>query len=219
MKFAIAASLSAALLLSACTSNPYTGESQVSKGLLGAGTGAALGAAAGALLGKTTSLKTRKSALIGAGIGALAGGGVGVYMDQQESKLRQRLENSGVSVTRVGDNIILNMPSNITFDVDRAEVKPDFYDTLESVGLVLAEYNQSYIDVLGHTDSDGADDYNFDLSRRRANSVAQYLVSQQLDPNRFSVEGRGEREPIASNSSASGKSRNRRVEITIQPLT
>jgi outer membrane protein OmpA-like peptidoglycan-associated protein len=219
MKFAIAASLSAALLLSACTSNPYTGESQVSKGLLGAGTGAALGAAAGALLGKTTSLKTRKSALIGAGIGALAGGGVGVYMDQQESKLRQRLENSGVSVTRVGDNIILNMPSNITFDVDRAEVKPDFYDTLESVGLVLAEYNQSYIDVLGHTDSDGADDYNFDLSRRRANSVAQYLVSQQLDPNRFSVEGRGEREPIASNSSSSGKSRNRRVEITIQPLT
>jgi outer membrane protein OmpA-like peptidoglycan-associated protein len=219
MKFAMAATLSAALLLSACTSNPYTGESQVSKGLLGAGTGAALGAAAGALLGKTTSLKTRKSALIGAGIGALAGGGVGVYMDQQEAKLRQRLENSGVSVTRVGDNIILNMPSNITFDVDRAEVKPDFYDTLESVGLVLAEYNQSYIDVLGHTDSDGADDYNFDLSRRRANSVAQYLVSQQLDPNRFSVEGRGEREPIASNSSASGKSRNRRVEITIQPLT
>jgi outer membrane protein OmpA-like peptidoglycan-associated protein len=219
MKFVIAATLSATLLLSACTSNPYTGESQVSKGLLGAGTGAALGAAAGALLGKTTSLKTRKSALIGAGIGALAGGGVGVYMDQQEAKLRQRLENSGVSVTRVGDNIILNMPSNITFDVDRAEVKPDFYDTLESVGLVLAEYNQSYIDVLGHTDSDGADDYNFDLSRRRANSVAQYLVSQQLDPNRFSVEGRGEREPIASNSSASGKSRNRRVEITIQPLT
>ncbi len=219
MKFAIAATLSAALLLSACTSNPYTGESQVSKGLLGAGTGAALGAAAGALLGKTTSLKTRKSALIGAGIGALAGGGVGVYMDQQEAKLRQRLENSGVSVTRVGDNIVLNMPSNITFDTDRAEVKPNFYDTLESVGLVLAEYSQSYIDVIGHTDSDGADDYNFDLSRRRANSVAEYLVSQQLDPNRFSVEGRGEREPIASNSSSSGKSRNRRVEITIQPLT
>jgi outer membrane protein OmpA-like peptidoglycan-associated protein len=219
MKFAMAATLSAALMLSACTSNPYTGESQVSKGLLGAGTGAAVGAAAGALLGKTTSLKTRKSALIGAGIGALAGGGVGVYMDQQEAKLRQRLENSGVSVTRVGDNIVLNMPSNITFDVDRAEVKPDFYDTLESVGLVLAEYNQSYIDVIGHTDSDGADDYNYDLSRRRANSVAQYLVSQQLDPNRFSVEGRGEREPIASNSSSSGKSRNRRVEITIQPVT
>jgi outer membrane protein OmpA-like peptidoglycan-associated protein len=219
MKFALAATLSATLLLSACTSNPYTGESQVSKGLLGAGTGAALGAAAGALLGKTTSLKTRKSALIGAGIGALAGGGVGVYMDQQEAKLRQRLENSGVSVTRVGDNIVLNMPSNITFDTDRAEVKPNFYDTLESVGLVLAEYSQSYIDVIGHTDSDGADDYNFDLSRRRANSVAQYLVSQQLDPNRFSVEGRGEREPIASNSSSSGKSRNRRVEITIQPLT
>jgi outer membrane protein OmpA-like peptidoglycan-associated protein len=209
----------AGILLAGCTSNPYTGESQLSKGVLGAGTGAALGAAAGALLGKTTSLKTRKSALIGAGIGALAGGGVGVYMDQQEAKLRQRLENTGVSVTRVGDKIVLNMPSNITFDVDRAEVKPDFYDTLESVGLVLAEYNQSYIDVIGHTDSDGADDYNFDLSRRRAGSVAQYLVSQQLDGNRFSVEGRGEREPIATNASAGGKARNRRVEITIQPLT
>jgi outer membrane protein OmpA-like peptidoglycan-associated protein len=209
----------ASFLLVACTTNPYTGESQVSKGLLGAGTGAAVGAAAGALLGGTTSIKTRKAALIGAGIGALAGGGVGVYMDQQEAKLRQRLANSGVSVTRVGDNIVLNMPSNITFDTDQSDVKPSFYDVLESVGIVLQEHNQTYVDVVGHTDSDGSDDYNYDLSRRRANSVAQYLVSQQLDPNRFSVEGRGEREPIASNSSTRGKAQNRRVEITLQPIT
>lgn len=219
MKNAILSATAAAFLLTACTTNPYTGEQQVSKGLLGAGTGAVLGGAAGALLGATTSVKTRKAALIGAGIGALAGGGVGVYMDNQEAKLRERLRNSGVSVTRVGDSIVLNMPSNITFDTDQSDVKPQFYETLNSVALVFQEFNQTLIDVVGHTDSDGSDDYNFDLSRRRAASVARYLSSQQLDPNRFSVEGRGEREPIASNASSSGKQQNRRVEITIQPLT
>jgi outer membrane protein OmpA-like peptidoglycan-associated protein len=178
-----------------------------------------LGGAAGALIGATTSVKTRKATLIGAGLGALAGGGVGVYMDNQESKLRQRLQNSGVSVTRRGDSIVLNMPSNITFDSDQSDVKPQFYDTLDSVALVFKEFDQTLIDVTGHTDSDGSDDYNYDLSRRRAGSVARYLSSQQLDPNRFSVEGRGEQEPIASNASARGKSQNRRVEIIIQPLT
>jgi outer membrane protein OmpA-like peptidoglycan-associated protein len=208
-----------AFSLAACTTNPYTGESQVSKGLLGAGTGAAIGGAAGALLGATTSLKTRKTALIGAGIGALAGGGVGVYMDNQEAKLRQRLQNSGVSVTRVGDSIVLNMPSNITFDTDQSDVKPNFYETLNSVAIVLEEYNKTLVDVVGHTDSSGSADYNLDLSRQRAASVARYLTSQQLDPNRFSVDGRGKSQPIASNATASGKSRNRRVEITIAPLT
>ncbi len=217
-KFILTATASA-FLLTACTSNPYTGEQQVSKGLLGAGGGAILGGAAGALIGATTSVKTRKAALIGAGIGALAGGGVGIYMDNQEAKLRQRLQNTGVSVTRVGDSIVLNMPSNITFDSDQSDVKPQFYETLNSVALVFQEFDQSLIDVAGHTDSDGSDDYNIDLSRRRAGSVARYLTSQQLDPQRFSVEGRGEREPIASNASSRGKQENRRVEITIQPLT
>jgi outer membrane protein OmpA-like peptidoglycan-associated protein len=217
-KLILAATVSA-LMLTACTTNPYTGEQQVSKGLLGAGTGAALGGAAGALIGATTSVKTRKAALIGAGIGALAGGGVGVYMDNQEAKLRQRLQNTGVSVTRVGDSIVLNMPSNITFDSDQSDVKPEFYDTLNSVAIVFQEYDQTLIDVAGHTDSDGSDDYNYDLSKRRAGSVARYLTSQQVGRDRFSVDGRGEREPIASNASASGKQKNRRVEITIQPLT
>jgi outer membrane protein OmpA-like peptidoglycan-associated protein len=215
----IIAATASALLLSACTTNPYTGESQVSRGLLGAGTGAAMGAAAGALLGVATPIKTRKAALIGAGIGALAGGGVGVYMDSQEAKLRQRLENTGVSVTRMGDSIVLNMPSNITFDSDQADVKPQFYDTLNSVALVFQEFDQTLIDVIGHTDSSGADDYNMDLSRSRAVSVARYFSAQQINGDRFSVEGRGELEPVASNASATGKARNRRVEITIQPLT
>jgi outer membrane protein OmpA-like peptidoglycan-associated protein len=219
MNRAIISATALAFVLSACTTNPYTGESQVSKGLLGAGTGAAIGGAAGALLGATTSLKTRKTALIGAGIGALAGGGVGVYMDNQEAKLRERLQNSGVSVTRVGDNIVLNMPSNVTFDTDQSDVKPAFYETLNSVAIVLQEYNQTLVDVVGHTDNTGSAEYNMDLSRERAGSVARYLTSQQLDPNRFSVDGRGKSQPIASNSSASGKQKNRRVEITIQPLT
>jgi outer membrane protein OmpA-like peptidoglycan-associated protein len=215
----ILAATASALILAGCTTNPYTGEQQVSKGLLGAGTGAALGGAAGALIGATTPVKTRKAALIGAGIGALAGGGVGVYMDNQEAKLRERLRDSGVSVTRVGDSIVLNMPSNITFDSDQSDVKPQFYDTLNSVAIVFKEFDQTLIDVVGHTDSDGSDDYNQDLSRNRAASVARYLSAQDIDRNRFSVEGRGEREPIASNASSRGKSQNRRVEITIQPLT
>ena len=219
MKHLIIAAAASALLLTACTTNPYTGEQQVSKGLLGAGTGAALGGAAGALIGATTKLKTGKTALIGAGVGALAGGGIGVYMDNQEAQLRQRLQNSGVSVTRVGDSIVLNMPSNITFASNQSAVKPEFYDTLNSVALVLQEYDQTEVAVVGHTDADGSDDYNYNLSRQRAASVARYLTSQQLAGDRFSVNGRGEREPVASNASFSGKQQNRRVEITIQPLS
>lgn len=219
MKNAIIIATASAFLLTACSTNPFTGEQQVSKTAIGAGTGAALGAAAGALLGATTSLSSRKAALVGAGLGALAGGGVGVYMDNQESKLRERLQDTGVSVNRVGDSIVLNMPSNITFDSAQSEIKPQFFDTLSSVAEVFKEYKKTLIDVVGHTDSDGSDQSNYDLSRRRAASVAQFMASQQLDPNRFSVEGHGERDPIASNATASGKAQNRRVEITILPLT
>ena len=219
MKHAIIALTAAAFLITACSTNPYTGEQQASNTAIGAGTGALLGGAAGALLGATTKLKTRNTALIGAGLGALAGGGIGVYMDNQESKLRERLQGSGVSVTRQGDNIILNMPSNITFASDQSDIKPNFYEVLNSVALVLKEFNQTLVDVNGHTDSDGSDQYNEELSSRRANAVAQYLVSQQLDSQRFSVQGMGESQPIASNASASGKAQNRRVEIQIVPLT
>jgi outer membrane protein OmpA-like peptidoglycan-associated protein len=209
----------AAFAVAGCTTDPYTGEQKVSNTALGAGAGALLGAATGLVIGKTTSASTRKSVLIGAGIGALAGGGVGLYMDNQEAKLRAQLEGSGVSVTRVGDDIILNMPSNITFDTDRSEIKPNFFRVLNSVALVLDEFNRTLVDVTGHTDSDGSDDYNQELSERRAGAVAEYLVSQGNDPRRFQVLGLGETDPIASNASAAGKARNRRVEIKIVPLT
>ena len=208
-----------ALALTACTTNPYTGEQQLSNTAVGAGLGAAGGAVAGVIVGKTTDAKTRKAALIGAGIGALVGGGIGVYMDQQEAALRQRLQATGVSVTRVGDEIILNMPSNITFDVNRSEIKPQFFEVLNSVAIVLNEYNQSLVDIVGHTDSDGPDGYNQELSEKRAASVSRYLVTQLVDGRRLETIGAGETQPVAPNSTAAGKAQNRRVEIKIVPLT
>ncbi len=219
MKNKIIAASALALFLSACTTNPFTGEQKVSDTAVGAGAGAGIGAIGGALLGAAVGADVRKAALIGAGVGLLTGGGIGLYMDNQEAKLRKQLQGTGISVSRVGDSIVLNMPSNVTFDTNQAEVKPQFFTTLNSVALVFKEYKQTLINVTGHTDSSGDPNFNYDLSRRRAAAVAQYLSAQQLDPNRFSVEGHGASDPIASNATASGKAQNRRVEITILPLT
>ncbi len=207
-------------LIAACTTNPYTGQQQVSRTAIGGGLGAGLGAATGALIGAATggADDARKGALIGAGIGALSGGGIGLYMDRQEAALRQRLAASGVSVTRVGDQIVLNMPSNITFDVDQSAIKPQFFEVLNSVALVFREYNQTLIDIYGHTDSDGSDAYNFQLSQDRAQSVATYLTGQGIDSRRFLVRGFGESQPVAPNTSEAGKAQNRRVEIRITAL-
>ncbi|MBM3520652.1 MAG: cell envelope biogenesis protein OmpA [Alphaproteobacteria bacterium] len=215
----LAVAAMAALLLTACATDPFTGERKVSNTATGAGTGALLGTAAGALIGATTKAKTGTAMLVGAGVGAIAGGGIGAYMDNQEAKLREQLEGTGVSVTRDGDSIILNMPSNITFDTGRDEVKPAFYETLNSVAIVLGEFDQTRVAVEGHTDSDGSEAYNMELSERRASAVAHYLTAQALNPRRFSVEPFGESEPAASNTTAAGKSLNRRVEIHIEPYT
>ena len=205
----------AAALLTACTTDPYTGEQKVSNTF----GGAALGAAAGAGLGLLAGGNDRRNALIGAGIGALAGGAVGGYMDQQETELRAQLQGTGVSVTRNGNQIVLNMPSNITFDTDQAAVKSAFYPTLNSVVLVLRKYNRSLVDVLGFTDSTGTPQHNQVLSQQRAESVADYLTGQGLDPRRFQVQGYGESQPIADNATAGGRAANRRVEIQISPLS
>ena len=161
----------------------------------------------------------RKRALIGAGVGALAGAGIGAYMDRQEAKLREELQGTGVSVTRIGDDIILNMPGNVTFDVNQAAINASFYPVLNSVAKVAQEYNKTLIDVAGHTDSTGTVAYNMDLSQRRANSVAQYLQGQGVDSARVYAEGYGPHYPIADNSTAEGRSQNRRVEIALKPLT
>jgi len=208
--------LCAAMTLSACATDPYTGERKASNTATGAGIGAIVGAIGGAIVGGDNK---RKSMLIGAGIGALAGGGVGFYMDRQETKLRQQLQNSGVQVVRDGDNIILNMPGNITFGTDSAAVNPDFADVLTSVALVLKEYDKTYVDVLGHTDSSGSDTYNQALSERRAQSVSTVLMNEGIIGERIIVRGLGESYPIADNNTAQGKSTNRRVEIALSPVT
>ena len=218
-KFVLVASVTLLGVLTACTTlDPYTREEKTSKATKGAAIGAAAGVAVGLITGDS-SKQRKKRALILGGAGALTGAGVGYYMDQQEMKLRQQLEGTGVSVTRIGDNITLNMPGNITFAVDSADISANFYAILDSVALVLNEYNKTLVEVAGHTDSTGAAQYNQELSERRAGSVAAYLRSRKVQGDRLMVVGAGESYPLASNDTPSGRQMNRRVEITIVPLT
>ncbi|MFN2349075.1 MAG: OmpA family protein [Thioalkalivibrio sp.] len=200
-----------------CTTlDPYTGEQKTSR----ATQGALIGAAAGAVIGGVTGSRDRtQRAMIGAGIGALGGAAVGNYMDQQEAELRQQLEGTDVSVTRDGDNLILNMPGNVTFDVNRDEVKAQFYDVLNSVALVLKKYDKTAIEVAGHTDSTGTVELNMALSQRRADSVAGYLMGQDVHSVRITTIGFGPHRPVADNNTAQGRTMNRRVELTLIPLT
>jgi len=219
MHLATATVVATAVLAAGCqTVDPYTGETKTAS----ATKGAAIGAGAGALLGILTgddSKDRRKRALIGAGVGALAGGAVGNYMDQQEAELRQRLAGSGVSVTRVGDEIMLNMPGNITFQTDSSDLNPQFFDVLNSVSLVLKEYDKTVVEVVGHTDSTGSAEYNQALSERRAATVATYLANRDIDRQRILAYGEGETQPVADNSTAAGRAANRRVELTLSPVT
>ncbi|HQO82316.1 MAG TPA: OmpA family protein, partial [Deltaproteobacteria bacterium] len=161
----------------------------------------------------------RKRALIGLGVGTLAGGAAGAYMDRQEAALRERLDATGVSVNREGERIILNMPSNITFETDQAEISSRFYNVLNSVAQVLDEYEKTIVDITGHTDSTGEESYNLNLSQRRATNVAQYLIAQGVNSTRIAAQGMGESQPIASNDTPEGRQANRRVEIELSPLT
>ena len=211
----IALAVAVTLALGACqTTDPYTGEQKTSNTTKGAGIGAVGGAIAGAILGGS-----RKSVLLGAGIGALAGGLAGNYMDRQEAELRARLQNTGVSVTRSGDSIILNMPGNVTFATDSSNISADFYRVLDSVALVINKFEKTYVDVVGHTDSTGSREYNQRLSMARASSVARYLESQKVLPQRVITSGMGPDAPIASNDTVQGRALNRRVEIKLTPLT
>jgi outer membrane protein OmpA-like peptidoglycan-associated protein len=208
-----------AAILSGCeTLDPYTGESETSKATKGALIGAAAGVVAGLMSGDD-AVERRQHALIGAGIGALAGGAVGNYMDRQEAKLRAELQGTGVSVTRIGDNITLNMPGNVTFDTDSAALRPQFFSVLNSVGKVLTEYDKTVVEVAGHTDSTGSDSHNMALSQRRANTVGEYLYTQGIMDQRIMTVGMGEHHPIADNSTSEGRQLNRRVEITLVPIT
>lgn len=211
-RVALTAAAIAALTLSGCVTDPETGNRKISKAAIG-GVGGALG---GYLLGDLLGGRNdRTEKIVGAGIGAIAGAGVGAYMDAQEKKLRERTAGTGVDVVRQGDDLLLRMPSGITFATDQSAIQPQFQPTLDQVATTLAEYPKTMIDVLGHTDSDGSEAYNLALSERRAQSVASYLSSHGVASVRMATKGYGEMQPIASNETAAGKAQNRRVEIKI----
>lgn len=200
--------------LSACVTDPNTGERKVSRTAIG-GIGGALG---GALLGGLIGGKTGR--IVGAGIGGVAGGVIGYQKDKQIKELREQTAGTGVDVTETdnGQAILVNLPNGVTFDVDSSAVKPGFRDTLDRVAASLVQYPNSLIDVYGHTDSTGSDAYNQALSERRADSVASYLVSRGVESARLEALGYGETQPIASNDTVEGRAQNRRVEIKIVPV-
>jgi len=202
--------------VSACTTDPDTGERRISKTAIG-GIGGALG---GYLLGDLVGgRRDRTEKIIGAGLGGIAGAGIGAYMDKQERELRERTRGTDVEVTRQGDDLLLNIPSGINFAYNSANVQPQFRATLDKVASVLADYKETYVDVYGHTDSTGSDSYNQDLSERRARSVADYLSSHGVQDARIATRGFGETQPIASNETEAGRAENRRVEIKIVPIS
>lgn len=206
----------AMLPLSACVTDPETGNRTISKAAIG-GIGGALG---GYLLGDLIGgRRDRTEKIVGAGIGALAGVGVGYYMDEQERKLRQQTAGMGINVFRDGDNLVLDMPSEVTFGIDSANIDTGFRNTLDQVASTLVQYEKTYVDVLGHTDATGSDAYNQSLSERRASSVADYLSSRGVQSARLAARGYGESQPKASNLDAAGRSANRRVEIRLVPVT
>jgi outer membrane protein OmpA-like peptidoglycan-associated protein len=214
----VIASLVVAAVAAGCqTVDPYTGEKKTSDATYGALIGAGAGAAIGMISGHDAKQR-RERALIGAGVGGLSGAAVGAYMDKQEAELREQMRQSGVSVTRKGDDIILNMPGNITFRSGSADLNPQFFKVLDGVAQVAKKYDKTIIEVAGHTDNVGGADYNQQLSQRRASSVAQYLESRGVSEQRLMTAGGGENHPIASNSTEQGRAANRRVEVTLAPL-
>lgn len=219
MKLKLAAIGVSLLAVGACTTvDPYTGETVRSNTRTGVLAGAAGGALLGYLTNTSKSEEGRTNALIGAGVGALAGGAVGAYMDKQQAELRRELAGSGVDVERRGDDIVLRMPSDVTFGVDQSDIQSRFYPVLDDVADSLQRYPQTLIDIAGHADSTGPDDYNQALSERRAASVADYLISRGVLRDRLYVVGYGETRPIGSNATEQGRAENRRVEVTLRPF-
>jgi outer membrane protein OmpA-like peptidoglycan-associated protein len=203
-------------LFAAMLADPTTGKRTISKAAIG-GIGGVLG---GYLLGDLIGGKRdRTEKIVGAGIGALAGAAAGYYMDEQEKKLRLQTAGTGVNVTREGDNLVLDMPSEVTFGVDSANIDAGFRNTLDQVASTLTQYEKTYVDVMGHTDSTGSDAYNQILSEGRASAVADYLSIRGVQSARLATRGYGESQPKASNLDPAGRSANRRVEIHLVPVT
>lgn len=207
----LVASISLTGCASMSTQNAYTGQSQVNDTTKGVGIGALGGAGLGALVGG------REGALIGAGAGALVGGLVGHNMDSENVELRQHLLNTDVQVVQNGNSTELVMSSDITFETDKSAIRENFYPTMDSVATVLKKYSNNSIIVTGYTDNTGTKTHNQTLSEARAQNVGNYLVSKGVSMYRVSTNGMGENNPVASNATAQGRAKNRRVEITLRP--
>jgi outer membrane protein OmpA-like peptidoglycan-associated protein len=214
-RIAMAAAATALLATTACITDPNTGEKRISKAAIGGALGAVGGYFAGDLIG---GKHDRTEKIVGAGIGAIAGGAAGAYMDKQEQELRRKTAGTGVEVERNGNELVLNMPSGVTFATNSYTVQPQFQTTLNEVAQTLAAYPSTYIDIYGHTDSTGGDAINIPLSRNRAQSVANYLSQRGVNPARMATQGFGSSQPVADNNTEAGKQANRRVEIRIVPV-
>ena len=196
-------------LLGACATDPYTGESKVSKTAWGTGIGTAVGAGVGALVGGS------KGAMIGAGIGAVGGAATGGYMDLQAKKLREELVGTGVQVIQTAGSVRLIMPGNITFNTNESTIRPNFNKVLDSVAKVIIEYDKTKVQIIGYTDNTGTDAINNPLSVARAQSISNYLTLRGVSAARINAYGLGSQNPIASNATAEGREQNRRVEISL----
>lgn len=218
IKFAAMAAMvsSIGLATAGCVTDPNTGEQRISRAAIGG----VLGAGGGYLLGDLIGGRSdRTERIIGTGIGALAGAGVGAYMDRQEQALRRQTAGTGIDVERQGDQLVLNMPGDVTFGYDSATVQPQFQATLDQVASTLRDYPSTAIDIYGHTDSRGSDVYNQGLSERRANAVQSYLSSRGVQYERIATRGYGETALKCAETSEEGYRCNRRVEIRIAPVT
>jgi outer membrane protein OmpA-like peptidoglycan-associated protein len=205
----LSATLSLAAALAACTTvNPYTGQTQTSRAV----TYGAIGGVVCGLIGATENSNRARNAALGCGA---IGAGIGAYMDAQEAELREQLQGTGVQVRRNGDQLDLIMPGNITFNTNEFAIRQDFYPVLDSVAQVLYKFVDTRLMVIGHTDSTGARDFNYNLSNRRAGSVSNYLAARGVDQNRLITQGMGPDQPIADNGTESGRAMNRRVELQI----
>ncbi len=211
-----AAFVASLLATTACTTNPETGNRRLSKTAIGAAIGGIGGLFAGDLIGGRND---RTEKILGAGIGAIAGGAVGQYMDRQERELRRQTAGTGVEVVRQGDDLLVNIPSGINFATGSYEIQPQFQGTLNQVAQTLSSYDQTFIDVRGHTDSTGGDAINVPLSQNRAEAVANYLSGRGVNRARIETRGYASSQPVGDNNTASGKAANRRVEIKIVPVT
>jgi outer membrane protein OmpA-like peptidoglycan-associated protein len=218
MNRTLAGILSVSAVLSGCaadgSSRPFTHMES----------GAMIGAASGAVIGAVAYKKDRtKGAVVGAVGGALAGGAVGAYMDSQkrdlEKNLAKEIQAGQARVEKLSEQVVrITMTSQTAFDTDSSAIKPGFHSTMDKVADVVVRYGKTTLTIVGHTDNVGTNEYNQQLSQRRALSVAQYLESRRVDALRLATAGKGETQPAASNASESGRQANRRVEIYVEAV-